>query len=158
MPRIAQLTNKTNQFNLTTRRYTEAAIAEHLARGARVYSARVRDRYGDNGLTGVAIVVPESDDAWAIDTLLLSCRVMGRGVESALIAHLADEVRQSGGRELRGTYVPTAKNGVVAGCYREHGFKRADEDDSGRTTWRLDLSQQIPVPAWLTVRTPTLTA
>jgi FkbH-like protein len=159
LPRIAQLTAKTNQFNLTTRRYTESDIQDKLARGWRAYSARVRDRYGDNGLTGVAIVAPDGPHGWAIDTLLLSCRVMGRGIETALLAHLAEQARRAGARFVLGTYVPSAKNGVVRTCYRDHGFERQDEDDTGRATWRLDLAKaSIDPPTWLTVRTPELAA
>ena len=152
LPRIAQLTAKTNQFNLTTRRYTEADIAAFIARGWRVYTARVRDRFGDNGLTGVAIVVPDGE-AWSIDTLLLSCRVMGRGVETALLAQVADEARAAGARALVGDYVPTPKNSVVRGCYEAHGFAPLADTAEGTTSWRLDLvAQSIEVPAYLTVR------
>jgi FkbH-like protein len=152
LPRIAQLTNKTNQFNLTTRRYSEAQIDEMLARGWRVYSMRVTDRFGDNGLVGVAIVAPVGPDAWELDTLLLSCRVMGRGVETALLAFVGAQARQAGVGCVRGWYVPTAKNAPVADCYRQHGFTQTAQEPDGSTCWTWDLrAADLAVPAWLTV-------
>ncbi len=154
LPRIAQLTGKTNQFNLTTQRYTDAQISDQLARGWRVYSARVLDRFGDNGVTGVIIVSPDDDQAWRIDTFLLSCRVMGRGVETALLAWVADEARRSGATSLRGEYRPTAKNEVVRDCYATHGFRLIDQTADAVTHWEWGLDEAIPLPAWLTLRTP----
>ena len=155
LPRIAQLTGKTNQFNLTTRRYTEAEILAKKQLGWRVYSARVGDRFGDNGLTGVALVAP-SETTWSIDTLLLSCRVMGRGVETSLLAHLADEARRAGATHLEGEYLPTAKNDVVRDLFRDHGFTLVSEDEQ-RALWRLDLANRaIEVPSYLTVRVASL--
>ena len=155
LPRIAQLTGKTNQFNLTTRRYTEAELSDRQALGWKVFSARVRDRFGDNGLTGVVIAEPTLDGAWLIDTLLLSCRVMGRGVESALLGQLADTARSAGAHHLRGWYLPTPKNDVVRTCYADRGFQLVEEHADGRALWELDLTDStVEVPAWLTVRTP----
>lgn len=157
LPRIAQLTNKTNQFNLTTRRYTEAQIGEMQAGGAQVYGARVTDRFGDNGLVGVAIVMPQTETSgtWDIDTLLLSCRVMGRGVETALLAFLADQARQSGIDRLRGWYLPTAKNSPVKDCYQRHGFSMVERRLDGAELWELVLSERaVAAPSWLVVRTP----
>jgi FkbH-like protein len=158
LPRISQLTGKTNQFNVTTRRYTEAEIVGMQALGWRVYSARVRDRFGDNGLTAVAIAGPAHADTWSIDTFLMSCRVMGRGVETAMFAWIADEARRAGARSLRGRYLPTAKNSMVRDLYRQHGFTLVEGDGrKGPTTWELDLADaRIDVPGWLAVRTPQL--
>jgi FkbH-like protein len=159
LPRIAQLTSKTNQFNLTTRRYTVAEISHKQSLGARVLSARVRDRFGDNGLTAVAIVESDGTSVWSIDTLLLSCRVMGRGVETALLSFIVDMARRSGVRQLRGTYLPTAKNSVVRSVYADHGFTLIEETVDGHSSWRLDVVEQdIRVPAWMTLQEPMLTA
>jgi FkbH-like protein len=155
LPRIAQLTTKTNQFNLTTRRYTEAQLLELQAQSCMILAARVQDRFGDLGLTGVAIIRPLPDETWEIDTLLLSCRVMGRGVETALLAHIAAEAHRSGVKQLQGTFLPTAKNAPARDCYPRHGFK-AEETDAGDTTlWTLDVEPGvIATPTWLTVQSP----
>ena len=154
LPRIAQLTNKTNQFNLTTRRYSEAQITDMLSGGCEVYSMRVIDRFGDNGLVGVGILKPIDVQTWDLDTLLLSCRVMGRSIETAFIAFLADRVRQRGIRRLRAWYLPTAKNSPVKDCYRQHGFTLIQQQPDGVELWQLELAEVgIVVPNWLTIRT-----
>ena len=155
LPRIAQLTNKTNQFNLTTRRYTEAEIEERIGRGWRVYGARVKDRFGDNGLTGVIMVEPQNDH-WLVDTFLLSCRVMGRRVETAVLAHVGREAQESGAVSLRGWFLPTEKNAPARDVYRENGFTAIEQHSDGRVLWSLDITKRLPiVPQWLAVRSPT---
>jgi len=151
IPRVAQLIGKTNQFNLTTRRHNEAAVRA-FARSAdhAVYTVRVEDRFGDHGLTGVAIVAT-AGDVWEIDTLLLSCRVLGRGVETALLSALAAAARASGARALRGQFIPTAKNAPAADIYERHAFALVDERDGART-WELDVrAREVAPPAWLTL-------
>ncbi|MEZ0263619.1 MAG: HAD-IIIC family phosphatase [Phycisphaerae bacterium] len=139
LPRVAQLTQKTNQFNLTTRRYTEAQVAELAADPAcRVWTLKVVDRMGDNGLVGVAIT-RLSGDRCEVDTLLLSCRVIGRTVETAFLAHVAADARARGARVLAGWFVPTAKNAPAKSFYADHGFTAAREQD-GATLWERDLT------------------
>jgi FkbH-like protein len=150
LPRIAQLINKTNQFNLTTIRYTEAQVREMAAstQTHRVYGIKVIDRFGDNGLTGVAII-ETGVESWRIDTLLLSCRVMGRTVETALLNYLMEQARASGATLLEGEYRPTAKNSVVARLYPEHGFSLLEEKDNN-TRWGLELTATEPqIPGWI---------
>lgn len=152
LARIAQLTQKTNQFNLTTRRYTEPEIESVAAQpGASVWSLSVRDRFGDNGLTGVAILTRDGD-ACEIDTLLLSCRVIGRTVETALLAYLEQQARESGCASLRGWFKPTKKNKPCASFYADHGFHetRRDGDDA---LWERDLAANPPLksPDWVQV-------
>jgi FkbH-like protein len=155
LPRIAQLTNKTNQFNLTTRRYSEAELSERIARGWRVFGARVKDRFGDNGLTAAIAVEPSSSNIWTVDTFLLSCRVMGRRVETALLALVGEEALRCGARRLQGWFLPTEKNAPAVNVYREHGFSILEQRADGSVLWELDLTTGLPaVPAWLTVRTP----
>ena len=156
LPRIAQLTNKTNQFNLTTRRYGEAEISQRLQAGWSVYAARVKDRFGDNGLTGVLMVEPAADGTWTIDTFLLSCRVMGRKVETALLATVALDARRAGASRLRGWWLPTEKNAPAREVYREHQFACVGESPDGGVQWELDLNvpERLPqVPRWLHVQT-----
>jgi FkbH-like protein len=147
--RVAQLTQKTNQFNLTTRRYSEQQISEFAASPDKsVYTVRVRDRFGDNGLVGVTILT-FSEDVCEIDTLLLSCRVIGRTVETALLAHVVEVARARGGRYLRGWFLPTKKNAPASEVYPAHGFDLVRQDETG-SLWELDLEYgQIAFPEWI---------
>ena len=112
LARITQLVNKTNQFNLTTRRYTLDQVAAFVkADDAEVFCVKVTDRFGDYGLVGVGIVKFQ-DGMAELDSLLMSCRVLGRGVETAMISHAVDLARARGTRSLRGLYLPTRKNGA----------------------------------------------
>ena len=122
--RVTQLVNKTNQFNLTTIRRSQSEI-EELARSAehRVFATEVTDKYGEYGLVGVAILAQREAGAWLIDTLLLSCRVLGRDVETAFLSVLADVVLLTGGSELIGRFIPTSKNLQVESFYTRHGFQ-----------------------------------
>jgi FkbH-like protein len=153
LARVAQLTQKTNQFNLTTRRYTEQQI-EELARreGWEVLAIQVRDRYADNGLVGVAITHDEGDVS-EIDTFLLSCRVIGRTVETALLAYIAEEARERGVRRLEGWFLPTKKNAPARGFYREHGFRlvaEAGPEGAPGKRWQLDLAESpLRSPEWV---------
>jgi FkbH-like protein len=145
--RAAQLTQKTNQFNLTTRRYNAAQLLK-LAEGgeSQVFTVRVKDCYGDNGLTGVAIV-RDTSAACEIDTFLLSCRVLGRGVEVAMLAFVFDRARGLGMREVRGRFVPTRKNAPAADFLPSHGLERQEGTDGA---WVADPSRtRIQGPAWI---------
>ena len=147
--RVAQLTQKTNQFNLTTRRYTEQQIAEMVQRPDwHVYSLRVRDRFGDNGLVGVAIA-QHKGALWELDTFLLSCRVIGRTMETALLAHLIEQARAYGADQLQGWFLPTGKNVPAESFYRDHGFSLVNENENG-SRWVLSLSEEsIRCPEWI---------
>jgi FkbH-like protein len=156
LPRTVQLINKTNQFNLTTRRHSEADV-ERLARqpGSQVLALRVRDCFGDAGLVGVAICLQHGDAAY-IDTFLLSCRVIGRGIETALLACLAAEARRRGAVRLFGEYAATPKNNIAAGFYTRHGFAEttaAPPPIAGNgLLYTLDLQAGLPAaPAWITM-------
>ena len=149
LARIAQLTNKTNQFNLTTRRYTEQQISELVIQpGWDCYSIRVRDRFGDNGLVGVAIMHQQGDAA-EIDTFLLSCRVIGRTVETAFLSFLGSQARTKGAHQLQGWFLPTKKNAPARNFYSEHGFAAVDQNGNG-TLWTLELTRDaLPAPEWI---------
>lgn len=127
--RLAQLTQKTNQFNLTTRRYTESDIRGFGASADHdVLAVRVRDRLGDSGIVGLAIL-RHDDHQTDIDTFLMSCRVLGRGVEDSLLVACLLASRRRGGREVVGEFIPTAKNARVADFYPSRGFAA---DGAGR--------------------------
>jgi FkbH-like protein len=121
--RIAQLTQKTNQFNLTTRRYDEAEIRRFMADPDwLVAHCSITDIFGDSGVVGVALVRGVSGATAEIDTFLLSCRVIGRRAETAFLRFLLDTLSQRGVADVRASYVPTAKNALVERFWPEHGF------------------------------------
>ncbi len=152
--RVAQLTQKTNQFNLTTRRYTEQEIAQMAASPDwDVHAVRVKDRFGDNGLVGVAIA-RRKGNKYEIDSFLLSCRVIGRTVETALLAHLAASARDAGAEQLQGVFLPTKKNEPAQDFYRKHNFKPSSPGE-GDAQWTLDLKQNsVKCPEWIRVVAP----
>lgn len=126
--RIAQLTNKTNQFNLTTRRHSEAEI-EALMEAGQVFDVRLVDRFGDMGVIGVVIVARGE-----IETFLMSCRALGRGVEGSILAYVCTAVGDSA---LRASYRPTAKNMMTATFYASEGFELEERDSDGIERYRL---------------------
>lgn len=145
LPRIVQLINKTNQFNLTTRRYTEtdikAIMADETAFGLQI---RLQDRFGDNGV--IAIVIGRSTSAVevTIDTWLMSCRVLGRQVEDATLSVLIDATVKHGGKRLVGEYFPTARNDMVRDHYERLGFTVVERRDDGYNRALLELSGFVP--------------
>ncbi len=139
-PRVAQLINKTNQFNLTTRRYSEAEVAAVEADPKRhAIQVRLVDTFGDNGIISV-IFADRGAEAWEIDTWLMSCRVLGRRVEQAVLNHLAAAAGAAGAKALVGRYVPSAKNQMVAQHYEKLGFELTEEGPDGGKTYRLALA------------------
>lgn len=152
--RVAQLTQKTNQFNLTTRRYTEQQIMQLAATsGWQVLSIRVRDRFGDNGLVGVAIIHQKSD-LCKLDTFLLSCRVIGRTIETAFLSYLVEQARDQGAVQLQGWFVPTPKNIPAENFYGSHGFQLVEQNEKG-SLWALELpSAKVSCPSWIRLLVP----
>lgn len=143
--RIVQLIGKTNQFNLTTRRHTPAEVAK-MAEGedSIVASLRLRDRFGDQGLIAVGILERRNDDGW-LDTFLMSCRVMNRGVEHAMMAYLIEHAAALGCRRLIGEYRPTPKNHMVESLLPDLGFSALGESSDG-ALWEMDLTS--PPALW----------
>ncbi|HMG21295.1 MAG TPA: hypothetical protein VK607_08270, partial [Kofleriaceae bacterium] len=130
--RAAQLTQKTNQFNLTTVRRSEADV-EAMRRDPawRLYALDVTDRFGDYGTTGLVFARRVDDATWDLDTVLLSCRVLGRGVESALLRVVTEDLIAAGARRLTGRLIPTKKNAPVRDFLPRHGFVAAPGAASG---------------------------
>lgn len=135
IPRIAQMTQKTNQFNLTTKRYTDADVKGFLADGWKIWCISVADRFGDNGITGCIMV-----NGNEIDTFLLSCRILGKGIEKAFVKQILLELRNQGLTELKATYLPTAKNAQVADFYDKCGFALVSENE-GVKSYQIDLAK-----------------
>lgn len=151
LPRVTQLINKTNQFNLTTHRYSTEQILERLAvPGTLSLQLRLRDRFGDNGLVSVLIAPPlaGSPQSLEIDTWVMSCRVFGRQLEHEALNLIVESARRTGIREIVGTYLPTARNSVVSDLYEKFGFRRAPDAalPPGAARWSLLLAHYVPSP------------
>ena len=137
IPRISQLTLKTNQFNVTTRRYQEKEIFSFSQdKNSVIQCAKVKDKFGDNGITGVYIVKKEEKE-WIIDTFLLSCRIIGRGVEDALLSEIIKRAKKEGVKKVKGVFIPTKKNKPAEKFFEEFGFKKENE------YWVFDTEQTI---------------
>ena len=138
-PRIAQLTNKSNQFNLTTKRYTVEEIASAAADNMTItLYGRLEDRYGDNGIVSV-VIGSVSGEVCDITLWLMSCRVLKRDMEYAMFDALVDKCREVGVKTIIGNYYPTSKNSMVAEHYKALGFSLCSEDEQGHTVWSFDI-------------------
>ncbi len=140
MARIAQLTNKSNQFNLTTRRYTQAEI-EQIAKSDEYITlyGKLFDKFGDNGVVSV-VIGHKKEDRLHIDLWIMSCRVLKRDMEFAMMDMLVSECRRVGISRITGYYYPTAKNGMVKDFYGLQGFQKVQEDTQGNTVWEFVIS------------------
>jgi FkbH-like protein len=137
--RIAQLINKSNQFNLTTRRCTESEVADMEAAPDKfTMQVRLADKFGDNGMISV-VVFDKSAETWSNDIWLMSCRVLGRRVEEAVLAHACAAAKAEGAKRLIGRYLPSAKNRMVADHYGKLGFTLIDKTADGGSVWILEL-------------------
>lgn len=144
--RAAQLINKTNQFNPTTRRYTVDELAAFAAASENVtLQFRLLDRFGDNGLISAVILRPrpEEPEALEIDCWVMSCRVFGRDLEYEIMNIAVETARTRGVRSFRADYIPTKKNGVISNLYQSLGFSSAAQvvPIDGATRWRLNLAE-----------------
>lgn len=143
--RIAQLISKSNQFNLTTRRYSEAQVGE-IETDPNCFTLQVRlvDTFGDNGMISV-IICRRDADLWRIDTWLMSCRVLGRRVEQAVLQELLFHARSLGISRIIGTYRPTERNRLVEDHYSKLGFSECERLADGSTVWGLDVADWTDV-------------
>ena len=152
LQRIVQLINKSNQFNLTTRRYTDedvvAVMADPDAFGLQL---RLLDRFGDNGVIAIIIGRLNADKDLYIDTWLMSCRVLGRQVEPTTLNLVAAEAQRLGARRLVGEYIPTKKNAMVKDHYARLGFTVMETDPAGGNRNILELGGFVPVPTFIHV-------
>ncbi len=146
--RIVQLINKSNQYNLTTRRYTEPEVAA-FETDAHTFTLQVRlaDTFGDNGMISVVICRAAGRDVWEIDTWLMSCRVLGRRVEHMVLREMLKHARAAGIRILRGSYLPTERNKLVVDHYAKLGFEKTGEDLARATRWELAVDGAEPESA-----------
>ncbi|HXM65049.1 MAG TPA: HAD-IIIC family phosphatase [Terriglobales bacterium] len=146
--RIVQLINKSNQYNLTTRRYTDPEVVK-AENDPAVFTLQVRlaDIFGDNGM--ISIVICRSGEAglWEIDTWVMSCRVLGRKVEQMVLREIVEHARMAGIRKLIGAYRPTERNQLVVDHYAKLGFTKVEEDESGSTRWEFLVEDAQPESA-----------
>lgn len=142
MERLVQLVNKTNQFNLTTIRYSQEEMQKTVEDSSKkVYLDRVEDCFGDYGIVS-AVIADLTQEIPVIEEWVLSCRVMGRGVEDALLERIETELLQEGYTCLRGRYVPTAKNKPVAELYDRLGYHIIEQSDSGERMYEIRLEER----------------
>ena len=149
LPRIHQLFQRTNQFNLTTRRYDLADLRERATgNGWRLYGLRARDRFGDHGLVATALVRVDLNE-WTVDSFLMSCRVIGYGVETALLSAICTDAVAAGAAAVVGEHIQTKKNAPARDFYERHGFALQEAND-GTERWQRPLAPRgIAWPAWL---------
>ena len=146
--RISQLISKSNQFNLTTQRYSEMDVKK-FEESSIFYTRQIRlkDAFGDNGMISV-IICKKDSDAWWVDTWLMSCRVLGRRVELAALQDIISNTKKAGVNKLIGKYIPTSRNIIVKDHYKKLGFTKISDDEEIET-WELDIanyeSPEIPI-------------
>jgi FkbH-like protein len=154
--RVSQLINKSNQFNLTTRRYTNSEVAEvEIDPQIMSLHARLVDKFGDNGIISVVICRPGNvGDIWIIDTWLMSCRVLGRQVENMVLHEICLRAREQGISELIGIYRPTSRNELVRDHYQKLGFALVKQEADGTTSWTLKTDTLVDTPPVVVERIP----
>ena len=146
IPRISQLTLKTNQFNLTTKRYQKEEIEKFSTnKNMLVGSAQVIDKFGDNGITCVFNVKEEKPKEWILDSFLLSCRVMGRQVENVIINYIIEEARKNNIKKIKATFIPTEKNSPIQEFLPSCGFQKENN------FWIYDVEKPFKSPDFVTV-------
>ena len=146
IPRISQLSLKTNQFNLTTKRYQESDIKKFSEDNNYIVgSAQVEDKFGDNGITGIFIINKKNSKEWIVDTFLLSCRVMGREVEKAMLGYILKQAKKNGIEIVKAQFIPTQKNKPIETFLPHCGFQK-DGD-----YWNYSLKIPFIVPYYLMV-------
>ncbi len=151
LPRIAQLTQKTNQFNLVTRRYQEEDLLAMQKRGDLIYVVSVKDKFGDNGMVGV-IILQNNDQTMVIDTLLLSCRLIGRKVEKLMLYHIYDIAKLHNKKYIIGSYIPTPKNALVKDLFLDNGFAEIESVD-GIERWQYDMINEYQLISIINFKT-----
>ncbi len=144
IPRISQLTLKTNQFNLTTKRYQEEDIHKFLDKGNMLIGCvQVKDKFGDNGITGVFMIDKQNPNEWIIDNFLLSCRIMGREVEKAILYYIIEEAKKNNVSKIRAKYLQTDRNAPIKDFLSSCGFIKEN------SFWIYNVSQSFKYPEYL---------
>ncbi|MFX0123797.1 MAG: HAD-IIIC family phosphatase [Candidatus Hodarchaeota archaeon] len=154
LSRVTSLLNRTNQFNLTTKRYAETEVQQMHANPEKflLYTLQAQDKFGDEGIVGIAIIIVESTGCWIIDSFLLSCRVIGRKIETTFLNKIIKDAKNQNVEKIEAKYVPTKKNPLVSDFYLNHGFQLVQELSNGETEWELYLSDfKVVYPDYIQV-------
>ncbi len=146
LPRVSQLILKTNQFNLTTKRYQDKEI-EKMIQDSNfiVTSIQVEDKFGDNGITGVFIIKKESKKEWRIDTFLMSCRIMGRDIEKGIMTYIINKAKENSVEKINADFIPTQKNKPIENFLSDHKFKKNGQ------FWTYIVKSKIKLPEYLSM-------
>ena len=140
MARIAQLTNKSNQFNLTTKRFSEAEMKSYAQRDDYIcLYGKLTDKFGDNGIVTV-VMGRQENDILHLELWLMSCRVLRRGMEDAMLDELVRRAVEKGVKSIKGYYYQTAKNGMVKDFYGQCGFQKLLQAENGDSEWILETA------------------
>ena len=149
--RIAQMTQKTNQFNLTTRRYTEENIRSFLNKGHLIFCASLKDKFGDNGITAACIVELNIEESMArIDTFLVSCRILGRQVEKTFVSLILNELKKLHIKKVEAFFIPSGKNMQVSDFYENYGFKLKKESAKNKE-YILEIKQNYEIDKFIKI-------
>jgi FkbH-like protein len=155
LPRVTSLINRTNQFNLATRRYNEAQVEEMHKKKTKfnVYILDIKDKFGEEGIVGVAIINKEDPKIWKIDNFLMSCRVIGRKVETAFLTKIINDAIAAKAQEIKAEFIPTKKNNpLVKDFYQDHKFKVEEELADGTIKLSYKLKKPLAFPKYLKVK------
>ena len=146
--RLEQLINKTNQFNLTTKRYNSIDLEDIVNNNGMVLWISVKDCYGDNGIVGAAIIKNVLSKKWVLDSFLLSCRIIGRKIETVFLSEIINIARDCGVQNIQGQYISSKKNNLVSSFYKNHNFKLVDKN---MNIWEFNLDNNIDKPKYIEV-------
>ena len=146
LPRVSQLILKTNQFNLTTKRYQEIDIEKMIKDSNFIVTCvQVEDKFGDNGITGVFIIKKENEKEWRIDTFLMSCRIMGRDIEKGIMTYIINKAKENNIQKINADFIPTQKNKPVENFLSDHEFKKEGQ------SWTYKIKSKIKFPEYLRI-------
>ena len=147
LPRVSQLILKTNQFNLTTKRYQELDVEKMIQDPNFIVGcAQVEDKFGDNGITGVFIIKKENEKEWKIDTFLMSCRIMGRDIEKGIMTYIVNKAKENKIEKIKADFLPTQKNKPIENFLPDCEFKK--DGDS----WTYTIKSEVKFPEYLSVK------
>ena len=141
------MSQKTNQFNMTSHRLTELDIRQQLSEGWKIYCIRVKDRFGDNGITGAIFITPTHH----IDNLLLSCRILGKGIEYAFVSYVLNLLRKEGIEKVTASFSLSAKNMQAMEFYKVFGFRLESKLDN-ENFYSMTLSKELPIKKFYNIK------